>query len=310
MEKDRTLEHAVGLKAADILDQAGTELELRLQALRMPLEDLEAKTAAFEEALQRIEEQRRTMRDLLQGDKRRLIERLETRAAELRDRVRLHLAGTIDESLGHADPNTWEERAQAGVAEAIEQFFDTARGEVTSEYATEADAILANYQQRIDELVAAVRRTAADLFDIPFREDIESDRFELGEDPYWVTERISASLIPDPGRMVDRLLPATLRRARMRARLLNDAEVLIVRNTENLRWAILRGFDETFRSAIDHLEQRLDDVISGTELVIEQALVDRRDRSFAIEPELDHLGKLLGAISDIRAKLTQTEPAA
>jgi hypothetical protein len=176
---------------------------------------------------------------------------------------------------------------------------------MTSECATEADAILANYQRRVDELVAAVRRTAADLFDIPFRQDIDSDRFQLGEDPYWVTGRLASTLIPDPGRVIDRVFPPKLRRARLRARLLRDIEELIVRNTENLRWAILRGFDETFRNATDHLEQRLDDAIAGTERVIEQALVDRRDQSFAVEPELDCLRRTLGSVSDIRAALAQ-----
>jgi hypothetical protein len=40
---------------------------------------------------------------------------------------------------------------------------------------------------------------------------------------------------------------------------------LIVRNAENLRWAFLRGFDETFRNAIWHLEERLDDAVETPE---------------------------------------------
>ncbi|MGH9424448.1 MAG: dynamin family protein, partial [Thermoanaerobaculia bacterium] len=270
-EKIRTLEHAITLKAKDILAHAGMEIELRVQALRMPLQDLEAKTRAFEDALKRIEEQRRVTRDVLLGDKRRLIEKLELRIAELRETSRLRLAGVIDRDLGETDHKTWEKNAQASVAKEIDEIFATAREEMTRDCATEADAVLAIYQQRIDEFVATVRRTAAELFDISFRQDIEGDVFELGEDPYWVTESIASTLIPNPGRLLDRLLPTKLRRVRMRTRLISDTEQLVVRNAENLRWAILRGFDETFRSAADHLEERLDDAINATKRVIEQA---------------------------------------
>ena len=68
---------------------------------------------------------------------------------------------------------------------------------MTRDCATEADAVLSAFQQRVDELVASVHRGAADLFDIPFRQDIEEDAFELGEDPYWITERIASTLIPE-----------------------------------------------------------------------------------------------------------------
>jgi GTP-binding protein EngB required for normal cell division len=306
-EKTHSLVHAVMRKTSDIITHASDEIELRVQALRMPLQDLEAKTRAFEDALQKIEEQRRVTRDLLMGDKRRLIEKLESRIDKLREQSRSHLGSVIEESLANADPRNWEEAAQVSLSKAIEGGFETAREEMTGQCAAEADTVLGTFQDRIGELVAAVRRTAADLFDTPFRQDIERDAFTLGEDPYWVTERVASTLIPGPGRLVDRLLPIRLRRARTRARLAGDIEQLIVRNAENLRWAILRGFDETFRGAIGHIEERLDDAIDTTKHVIEQTLADRRNRSFVADPELGRLKKTLGALTDMQATLAQME---
>jgi Dynamin family len=309
-EKARTLEHAITLKASDILAHASTGIELRVQALKMPLQDLEAKTRAFEHALQRIEEQRRVTGDLLAGDKRRLVDKLESRIAALRDASRSRLAAVIDEGLRNKESKMWETNVQDAVSNAIQELFETAREQVTCECATEADAVLSDYQQRIDELVTAVRRTAAELFSISFRDDIERDVFELGEDPYWVTERVASTLIPDPGRLADRILSAKSRRARMRARLVGNTEQLIVRNAENLRWAILRGLDETFRSAADHLQERLDDAIKATKQVIEQALADRRNRSFAVDSEISRLGEALRSLNGLHGALTRMERVA
>ena len=88
-------------------------------------------------------------------------------------------------------------------------------------------------------------------------------------------------LIPDPSGLIDHVLPAALRRPRIRARMVKLAEELIVRNAENLRWAILRGLDETFRKATAQFEDRLDETIEATRGVIQDALARRQDQSFA-----------------------------
>ena len=86
-EKSRWLEDAVRSKAADILAQASAELGLRVRALNMPIEELAAKSDAFQEALRSIEDQRRITRDLLAGDHRRLREALDSRIERLRKEI-------------------------------------------------------------------------------------------------------------------------------------------------------------------------------------------------------------------------------
>ena len=138
---------------------------------------------------------------------------------------------------------------------------------------------------------------------VPLGPDTEREAFELGEDPYWVTESTSATLIPDPSRLIDRLLPARLRRPRLRARMIRQAGELIVRNAENLRWAILRGLDETFRKATAQFEERLDETIAATRDVIGDALARRLDQSFAVQPELDRLAEASASLATLREEL-------
>ena len=83
-EKAQLLEAAIRSKAEDILSQAEAEVRLRLEALRLPLEELASKSQAFEHALRSIEEQQRITRDLLAGDQRRLRDELESGIDALR----------------------------------------------------------------------------------------------------------------------------------------------------------------------------------------------------------------------------------
>jgi hypothetical protein len=147
-----------------------------------------------------------------------------------------------------------------------------------------------------------VSEVVAKIFEVPLSPAAERESFALGEDPYWVTESASETLIPDPSSLIDRLLPTNLRRARLRARMNRQAGKLITRNIENLRWAIWRGLDETFRKAIAQFEERLDEATKLTRDVIEDALARRSGQSFAVKP-LDRLLAATASLSTLRREL-------
>lgn len=301
-EKTRLLEDAVKSKALDILSQAVAEVSLRIQALKLPLELLASKSRAFEEALESIEEERRLTCDLVMGDQRRLRDELETRIHSLRDEAALTMAEVIEEKAA-ADPTLRDAAAQGAISAAMEQIFDMARQDLVGALSDKTNGAVSAHQRRLDILIDAVQRAAAEVFEVPFRQDLDTVSFDLGEEPYWVTEEIKTTLIPDPGRLIDHLLPRRVRASRLRVRLVRQMKELVLRNAENLRWAILRGMDETFRQASAKLEERLDDAIMATRSVIQESLVRRRDSSFNVEPDLIRLDRAIEMLSATRDEL-------
>src|SRR6266702_6025922 len=55
------------------------------------------------------------------------------------------------------------------------------------------------------------------------------------------------------------------------------------------------GTDETFRRARAEFETQLEDAIRATGSVFDDALARRRDRSFAVEPDITRLNRAAGA---------------
>jgi hypothetical protein len=88
-------------------------------------------------------------------------------------------------------------------------------------------------------------------------------------------------------------------------RFISRANELIVRNAENLRWAILRGIDETFRPAGLAFEERLDDAIATTRGVIHQALTRRRDQAVAIDSDLKRLNGAKRKLEKLQEELAE-----
>jgi hypothetical protein len=212
------------------------------------------------------------------------------------------MAEAIEERTA-ADPMPSDAAIQGAISAEMERTFDVAREDLVGAFSDKTNAALSTHQRRLDTLLDSVRRTAAEVFEVPFRQDFDTGSFDLGEEPYWVTEDIKTTLIPDPGRLIDYLLPGKVRANRLRARLVRQMKELVVRNAENLRWAILRGMDETFRRAGATLEERLDDAIIATRGVIQEALVRRRDGSFNVTPDLIRLNRAVEMLCAIRDEL-------
>jgi GTP-binding protein EngB required for normal cell division len=291
-EKSDLLERAMSGHVRDGLAEAVAEVSLRLEALTLPRAELTSRACVFEGRLDLLEERQRTTRDVLAGEQRNLREAIERRVASVRGEACSELTRLLD--LHAAAPGT-----KQVLSGAIERIFDAARATLVEEFSRRTDAVLAGYQERIDTDVDTVRRTAAEIFNTPFSASGELAPFTLRHEPYWVTQEISSSLIPDPISGLERLLPQGLRVSRMRARMLRAINELAVRNAENLRWALLRGIDETFRDAATDFQARVDGAVEATRGVIAEALARRRDKTYAIDADLERLRRTHEVLSTL-----------
>jgi GTPase Era involved in 16S rRNA processing len=294
-QKARLLEAAIRSKAADIISEAVGELRLQIRVLEMPLHELATKCQTFQQALASIEGQRRVIHDLLDGERRRLRGQLEQRIELLRKNAATKLAEFVDQQ-----PRESEDLKE--LSQAIGETFDASRQEFSSSFVAIFDSALKDHQKRIGSLVDDVRGTAGTLFNTPFSTRFEPDSFSLGEDPYWVTERIQTTLLPDASGLVDLIMPHPVRLRRRRGRILRQLDELILRNAENLRWAIIRGIDETFRKASFKFEEHLDNAIATTDGIVREAFERRQTNSSAVGGELSRLQKAVGLLSNLQKR--------
>jgi GTP-binding protein EngB required for normal cell division len=304
-EKSASLALSVRSKAAKLIEQATGDLSLQVRALEMPIEDLECRSIAFRDALRGIEGERRAAQDMLAGDRRRASEALEIEADALRQACREHLTEVAEQAIRAHDGGVDDSVHQA-VGRAVPGFFEHRLGATTTRVRQTVEQILSNHQARADALVESVRRTAANLFDIPFRAAEPPEPFRLGPDPYWVTRPSDETLIPSPETLLLRLLPPAARQGRLRRRLEEQIATLAQRNVENLRWAILRGLNETFRRFGAQQDLCLSDALVVTEEAISSALERRRARADEAAAELARLRGIAERLEALRAELGES----
>jgi len=303
-EKAQALQEALSRKAADIVSDALMRLRLGIRSLQMPLDELQDRLGIFEKRLADVERERVAASDLLAGDQLRMHEFLEEHAEALRTQARGYLEGIVKETLAKTGLQEIDEgEIGEALAEAIPGFFEHHRGEMSARFEKRTAEVLRPHQQRADSLIESVRRTAAELFDIPYHAPESSGAFEMVRQPYWVTHKWTASLSPIPPTLVDRLLPAGMRRSRVTKRLMEQVGGLVIPNVENLRWATYQSLDQTFLRFARTLDERLADTIAATHGAIQAALARRKEHSEATADEVARLEAAAAELTETQALL-------
>jgi hypothetical protein len=251
-QRHEVLQAAVAGKAAALVRDMIFELDCRLAVYRMPVEDLSDRLTQFVTAGEVFERERRVSHDILSADRGRLMCDLDEKAVALRKAIKHSLYREIDGMLAHgASEEEIAAKLQARIPEMFQSEFD--------EFETDARGILKvllhTHQEKGDSLISNVRRLASTLLDIPYAAPVAEDAFLANKTPYWVTApRESLAALPT---VIDTLLPTGMRLQRMRERLRRQIDDIVIRNVENLRWALRQNLEASIRGFQAQFDERL-----------------------------------------------------
>ncbi len=282
-EKQAILTLAVAQKAAALVGELRLECNIVLQALGMPRDALVQRIATFDEAAADIEGELQVARDLLAGERNRMIDELLAAAERLRGVARATIEAEVDRVMlgGGTD-----DAAGAAMASALSAFFEAQVGPFAASTRESVGERLASHQRRANDLIGLVRKTAAELMAIPYEAPESAEAFEIRSEPYWVTSGRTETLNPLPPDLLDRFMPGAVRKARSRKRLLAELDAAVGRNVENLRWATRQNLEDAFRRFGAALDEQLRASLAATRDAMAAALQRRELEGERIGPEL------------------------
>jgi GTP-binding protein EngB required for normal cell division len=298
-EKNVILKAAVMAKTSALLADSAMQIGLCIQSLELPLNQLEERLEIFKDKLKEAETEKQFARDILNGDRKRLLELLEEQAKDLRLKAQAHFEGIIQQSednLGQIGEN----EVRKALSTSIPAFFEHELAAMSQLFDTRVSGLLQFHQYKANDLIEAVRSAAAEIFEIPYHPGERTRYFELNPEPYWVTHQWDDSLSPIPPEWIDRLLPRRIRENRIHRRLLRLIHLLIQRNVENLRWATLQNLDNTFRRFTVEFDQRLQDTINATQGAIKTTILKRSEQVDKISEEIMLLKKSATELSNLQ----------
>ncbi len=282
-EKQNALKEAVCRRATDFLDAVRMEAEIALKALQLPREELEEKIALFGSALKQAESERRLIQDVLQGDKKRVSAFVEDRAAQLRGEAEAFLKDVSNRGGAGQPFQKYSKTAVQGAwAEAIPAFFEEKQESLSEQVKARLLECLTPHEQRLSRLSETLRRTAADLFQVPYRSLQPEEALEIKKRPYWVLNTWNADALPA-------LKSADRRR-----------DELVRRNVENIRWAMLQNLNVSFARFATKVKDRLAETVAATKGAMDAAYCRRKDSGEGIDAELARMAGAVAAVAALR----------
>lgn len=305
-DKTRTLQVALAKKARDTAADAMMRVRLQCRSLQLPLEDLEKRIGIFEKTIKEMERERLAIGDLLSGERKRTVDFLEAQVKELRRRALRRFEAVARKVLNTAEKaDVVKQRVEDSLAEEVPLWFETELGSLSDATGRRIRETLQRFQARADGLIEIIRRAAAELFEIRYVATDSAGAIERTHKPYWVMQNWSTSIGSLPEGLVDHLLPFALRQRRLRKRLTEDIETLVVRNVENIRWATLRNLDDAFRHFSSTLDERLKETAEATRGAMRVAHQRRAQDEATVQPQLRRLEAKAAELMSIEGALNR-----
>jgi len=303
-EKSRVLKEAIGRKALDIFNNVHLQIGLEIRALELPLVELETRLNLFDKKITEAKQQRIHAQDILAGDQQRVLAQLETYLENLRPPLRERFTNIANAAIA-ASPQKPEHAARQAVADAIPACFEHELGTVSTMMDCEITALLANHEQRADDLIESIRKAASELFELPYHTPKGEQFYEPVKKPFWVEYDWDSTFSPISAEVIERILPGMMRERRARNRLKQQIDTLVVRNLENLRWKTMQNIDAAFRKFSNDLDANLALTIEATHGAIRSVLTAREQHEVNIANRIVDLKKVSTEIQGVISRFVQ-----
>jgi GTPase Era involved in 16S rRNA processing len=307
-DKGATLAEASRKKTARLLDNLALENEVALRSLELPIDQLAQCAATLERSMEKIALERQRARDLLAGDRKRLVERLRTAAEEIGERIGGTIYAKLDQAAGTRASS--DELAHSMLEEMMELFageFPALQAKVSDDLKT----TLTPHVEEAERIADEIRSAATDALGLEIGEGAATIDAKINLKPAWHDRRVEI-MSPVPPGALDWLLPPPIRRRRELARVRRDIEAALVRNVEKLRWSLQQAAEASFRAFQVELDRQLDSLKTATAEAVRLALRRREDESSDRSAQItarSRVRELLSRIRGTQAALGAARPS-
>jgi hypothetical protein len=216
------------------------------------------------------------------------------------------LNASLDAQIAAAEPQSLDEQVlQKRLESEVPEFFDAEFKSAVRLYDQRVSESLRSHERRSDGLIESIRKTAAGLFDIPYRPMDGSPMLEKLREPYWVAYHWEQRLGPAAASVIDELTPSGLRRRRMARRFRDKVETVVLYNAGKLREKVYGQIDGAFGRFGRSLDERLAATIAATLGAARAAMDKRRSHAGAIAADVERLNSMIANLEDIGGRLNR-----
>ncbi len=311
-DKQDVLHQSLRLRLIDQLSQLQLQLQLQLKAIMLPEQDLKQKISEFQNYLPLFEREKLATADVLAGDVKRIKNQLTAEVENVWSLAKERLLKPLEEFyLAIGDTEEMERRVRESLNDHFALFFAREMKRVATIIHRSAEDLLHIHQQRCNRILGDLRKTAAEIFQIPYQAPVTGQVLVSFDPPGWSDDLFISDMDPLGQRLARKLFRKSFRHKRTVKRLREESLRLVGQNVEQINWALSQGVAESFRKYNQQLTEQLDKALEAIHQAMQIALQKKDGLSIHAAPkigqlsaackELEHLLQILNSADSIQS---------
>lgn len=301
-EKNLVFYASVTRNTRKVISDLRLSCELHIRAAQMPLDELRTKLAELDRHLADAQQEREDSQILLQNSVSQISRLFETEA--------MNFADEMVEPLRTEIRRHWEQHCNLGrrvlaaemdrfLSARIEYLFNGWRAKFEGDAREHFRQATTRFAQRVNELIAGVRRTAGSLFGFSVQEfDAAEDLAELEVCGYFTDPVLDWGLGNAP-----LLLPTLLYRRYMLGVLLRKAETELERNATRVAFDYKERLNKSVSLFLEGMTAKLNETVDGIRGALISAVERQQTDSAAAHVQLEERQRALATLAECEREL-------
>jgi GTP-binding protein EngB required for normal cell division len=304
-EKGKVFFKSVLNSLLKLISDETISFKLEQEAIKLPVQELTAKVAQFEEEMKTIAQDREHNHYLLSGHLKKLATLLDAEITTYRKESIPALQREIEEEYRRrerqGDGNLREE-LEAFLFERIRDLFTVWRHELTEKISSELEEVHGWFAARTNETIERILSLTSDIFDLKLKPFTAVEPLSKKSEFYFMfkDDPVGLELVQLAATSV---LPWFISKKIVLNKMLETASELVDRHCGRIRYDLVQRLEKTVRDFQKALNEKIDMTLEGIRISFQKALSLKQEGTVNVDRNLSELSVKLDCISNLRDQL-------
>ncbi len=310
-EKGKVFLKSVVNSLLKLISDETISFKLEQEAIKLPLQELTAKIARFEEEMKTVAQDREHNQYLLSGHLKKLASLLETEMTTYRKESIPVLQREIEEEYRRRERQgggSLREELETFLFERIRELFTVWRQQLTEKISSELEEVHGWFAARANETTERILLLTSDIFDLKLKPFTAVEPLSKKSEFYFMfkDDPVGLELVQLAATSA---LPRFIAKKVVLNKMLETASELVGRHCGRIRYDLVQRLEKTVREFQHALNEKIDMTLEGIRISFEKALSLKQEGTVNVDRNLSELSGKLDAISRLRDRLLELSAA-
>jgi len=280
-EKGRAVINAACNKINNAAGELQLGLEIEMKALGIPVQELKAKVAVFDEMVKKLRQEQEDNGYIFQGEKDKVYQELEREITIFQENQNTLIIKEVEQEYQTKKGLSGRKLIrylEDYIENRIRSAFDEWQPRVEEKVRKAFDRVIARFISQTNRVIGELLKQSAEIFDLKVEGFAEVEAFTEDTKLYYVFGEQSNMFVPDAVKLYALFLPKFITGPMIMREMRKKVERELDRNCGRLRTDYNERITKSVKGFKSLFDEKFNSAIEGTRLVLTRA-IEKRERS-------------------------------